>query len=74
MLSTGIKELRTESDLQYLRQSLKLYLSDTEAAQHFTSLIDDALSSAATPLNFLVHNVNKKVTYVLLQRLLCCCQ
>ena len=55
MLSTGIPELRSEDDIQYIRSSLKTELSDEEAAKHFSNLIKESLASMSTQLNFAAH-------------------
>lgn len=55
MLSTGIPELQSEDDIQYLRQALVLDLTDEEAGKHFTKLIGESLYSMSTQLMFVTH-------------------
>jgi len=55
MLATGIPELRSEEDLNYLRESFSLDLSDDEAEKKFTKLIHESLRTKATQLNFAIH-------------------
>lgn len=57
MLSTGIPELQSETDINYLRESLCLSKTDEQASQFFMDLIRESLNSKATALNFFVHNV-----------------
>lgn len=63
MLQTGIPELRSEEDINYLRESFSLNLDDKEAAAKFEELIEKALDTKMTQLNFAVHilaNPDKK--------------
>jgi hypothetical protein len=55
MLSTGIPELQSEDDLEYLRSTLRLDLTDKQAAEYFTQLIYQSLNTKETRLNFLFH-------------------
>ena len=55
MLSTGIPELRSEEDLLYLHDALASEVSDEEAAEQFTQLIFESLSSKTTQINFAFH-------------------
>jgi hypothetical protein len=55
MLSTGIPELQTEKDIEYLRQAMALELSDEEAGKLFSDLIYQSLQSMATQINFAIH-------------------
>ena len=55
MLSTGIPELQSEADIQYLRTALKMDLSDEDAGKHFTKLIRESLDSMSTQLMFVTH-------------------
>lgn len=57
MLSTGITELNSEKDINYLRESLCLSKTEEQADAFFTELIWESLKSKATPLNNFVHNV-----------------
>lgn len=57
MLSTGIPELASEKDLDYLRETLVLDMSEQEALRHFRSRFDDALSNSwKTSVNWMAHN------------------
>lgn len=55
MLSTGIPELQSETDIEYLRQALQMELSDEEAGKHFKKLISESLDSMSTQLMFVTH-------------------
>lgn len=60
MLSTGIPELSCEKDLDYLRETLVLEMSESEALQHFRSKFDEALrNSWKTSVNWVAHNIAK---------------
>lgn len=55
MLSTGIPELQSEADIQYIQQALVLDKTDEEAGIHFTKLILESLESMSTQLMFVTH-------------------
>ncbi|GAM28626.1 hypothetical protein SAMD00019534_118020 [Acytostelium subglobosum LB1] len=55
MLSTGIPELRSESDILYLRDKFRLDLSDQEASDRFTKLIHESINTLTTQINFAIH-------------------
>ncbi|XP_014210084.1 phosphatidylinositol 4,5-bisphosphate 3-kinase catalytic subunit delta isoform [Copidosoma floridanum] len=60
MMSTGLPELSSEKDLNYLRDTLVLEASEAEAQMHFRSKFEDALrSSWKTSLNWASHNMSK---------------
>lgn len=60
MLSTGIPELSTEKDLDYLRETLVLDMSEQEALKHFRSKFDEALKNSwKTSMNWMAHNLAK---------------
>ncbi|XP_058790627.1 phosphatidylinositol 4,5-bisphosphate 3-kinase catalytic subunit delta isoform [Phymastichus coffea] len=60
MISTGLPELSSEKDLNYLRDTLVLEMSETEAKKHFRSKFDEALcNSWKTSLNWASHNMAK---------------
>ena len=60
MLSTGIPQLSSLKDLEYLRDTLVLDLSDNEALEHFRSKFDEALKNSwKTSVNWLAHNIAK---------------
>ncbi|CAB0010965.1 unnamed protein product [Nesidiocoris tenuis] len=60
MISTGLPELSSENDLNYLRETLVLDLNETDALQHFKSKFDEALrNSWKTSLNWASHNMAK---------------
>nr|XP_018902794.1 PREDICTED: LOW QUALITY PROTEIN: phosphatidylinositol 4,5-bisphosphate 3-kinase catalytic subunit delta isoform [Bemisia tabaci] len=60
MISTGLPELSSEKDLQYLQDTLKMDLSEDEALTHFRSKFDEALSNSwKTSLNWASHNLAK---------------
>jgi len=55
MLSTGIPELRSDSDIEYLRKAFTLDLTNSQAAEHFTKLIEESLTTKTTQLNNAIH-------------------
>ncbi|XP_057663838.1 phosphatidylinositol 4,5-bisphosphate 3-kinase catalytic subunit beta isoform [Diorhabda carinulata] len=60
MISTGLPELSSEKDLNYLRDTLVLKMSDDEALKHFRSKFDEALSNSwKTSVNWATHNIAK---------------
>lgn len=61
MISTGLPELQSEKDLNYLKETLKLDLSEEEARDHFRSKFDEALTNAwKTSVNWAFHSMAKK--------------
>ncbi|KAK9501564.1 hypothetical protein O3M35_012267 [Rhynocoris fuscipes] len=60
MISTGLPELSSENDLNYLRETLVLDLSEDDALGHFQSKFDEALGNSwKTSLNWASHNMAK---------------
>lgn len=58
MKCTGIPELGSVKDIDYLRSVLVLGKSNTEAEEHFKSQIQKCLKlSWSTQLNWLTHNI-----------------
>jgi hypothetical protein len=55
MLSTGIPELKSMEDLDYLKDALAPELSDEQASEKFQGLISEALATRATQLNNFAH-------------------
>jgi hypothetical protein len=55
MLSTGIPELTSEEDIDYLRNAFSLDMDDDEAAEAFKALIYESLSTKTTQINFAIH-------------------
>lgn len=61
MLATGIPELRSRDDVNYLRDTLFLQLSEDEAAERFMVEIDTALRDSKTvKVNWAFHGVAHK--------------
>nr|ALY05366.1 phosphatidylinositol 3-kinase [Palaemon carinicauda] len=60
MISTGLPELKSEKELNYLKETLKLDLTEDEALEHFRSKFDEALSNAwKTSINWAIHSMAK---------------
>ncbi|XP_055310433.1 phosphatidylinositol 4,5-bisphosphate 3-kinase catalytic subunit beta isoform [Sitodiplosis mosellana] len=60
MISTGLPELSSEKDLNYLRDTLVLDMSEEEARDHFRQKFSEALlNSWKTSLNWASHNFSK---------------
>jgi len=55
MMSTGIPELQTEDDMNYLRDAFLPDLSEEEASNHFRDLIYSSLATKTTQINNAVH-------------------
>ncbi|EPY26748.1 phosphatidylinositol-4,5-bisphosphate 3-kinase [Strigomonas culicis] len=55
MLSTGIPELSTKDDIEWLRTVLLIGRSDTEASKHYKQLINMALNNKRTLINDYIH-------------------
>ncbi|RWS06961.1 phosphatidylinositol 4:5-bisphosphate 3-kinase catalytic subunit beta isoform-like isoform X1 [Dinothrombium tinctorium] len=60
MLSSGLPELSSSKDLEYLRETLVLNLSEKEAMEHFRSKFREAYEKSwKTSFNWLAHNIAK---------------
>uniref|UniRef100_A0A182KF04 phosphatidylinositol 3-kinase n=1 Tax=Anopheles christyi TaxID=43041 RepID=A0A182KF04_9DIPT len=60
MISTGLPELSSEKDLNYLRETLVLDKTDEEARIHFKLKFSEALANSwKTSLNWASHNFSK---------------
>lgn len=60
MLSTGIPEVSSVDDLQYLRETLVLDLSEEQARTHFRAKFTEALKNSwKTSWNWCAHNLAK---------------
>ena len=58
MLSTGIPELRTIDDIQYIRNALCLGKSEEQALEDFKKKMQEALKhSFSVSMNWFIHNV-----------------
>eukprot|EP01121_Diplochlamys_sp_Union-15-3_P012983 TRINITY_DN3961_c0_g1_i1.p1 TRINITY_DN3961_c0_g1~~TRINITY_DN3961_c0_g1_i1.p1 ORF type:complete len:411 (+),score=43.66 TRINITY_DN3961_c0_g1_i1:1131-2363(+) len=55
MIDTGIAELKSEDDLNYLREVFLMDKTDEEASEFFMGLIKESLKTKATQLNFALH-------------------
>ncbi|XP_076049000.1 phosphatidylinositol 4,5-bisphosphate 3-kinase catalytic subunit delta isoform-like [Oratosquilla oratoria] len=56
MISTGLPELQSEQDLDYLRETLKLDLTEDAALEHFRCKFAEALSNSwKTSINWAFH-------------------
>ena len=57
MLSAGLPELRSTDDINYLRKTLVLSLSEEEAIRDFQKKFDDAIKNSwKTSMNWMAHN------------------
>ncbi|KAH3761571.1 phosphatidylinositol-4,5-diphosphate 3-kinase [Pelomyxa schiedti] len=57
MLSTGIPELQSEADIEYLRSALGVNLDNLQATEKFTQLINESLSAKSQTLNDIAHGL-----------------
>eukprot|EP01121_Diplochlamys_sp_Union-15-3_P012892 TRINITY_DN3926_c0_g1_i1.p1 TRINITY_DN3926_c0_g1~~TRINITY_DN3926_c0_g1_i1.p1 ORF type:complete len:142 (-),score=17.96 TRINITY_DN3926_c0_g1_i1:44-469(-) len=55
MIGTGMSELKTEADINYLREAFLMDKTDEEASDFFMGLIKESLKTKATQLNFAIH-------------------
>ena len=63
MLSTGIPELRSVEDLNYVRDALYLVGTENEALEHFRKKMSEARNNAwSTSLNWYIHGLAKDNT------------
>jgi phosphatidylinositol-4-phosphate 3-kinase len=60
MLQSGLKELQSEADVDYVVKHLHLSLSDSEADALFSELITKSLRARSTQVNFYIHNLANK--------------
>ncbi|VVC95371.1 unnamed protein product [Leptidea sinapis] len=60
MISTGLPELSSEKDLQYLRETLVMDLSEEKAIEHFRmKFVEAQKNSWMTSFNWAFHNFDK---------------
>ncbi|XP_047021008.1 phosphatidylinositol 4,5-bisphosphate 3-kinase catalytic subunit delta isoform [Helicoverpa armigera] len=60
MISTGLPELSSEKDLQYLRETLVMDLSEEKALEHFRQKFNEAMKNRwQTSFNWAIHNIDK---------------
>ncbi|XP_045445644.1 phosphatidylinositol 4,5-bisphosphate 3-kinase catalytic subunit delta isoform [Melitaea cinxia] len=60
MISTGLPELSSEKDLQYLRETLVMDLSEEKAMEHFRQKFIEAVKNSWTAsFNWALHNFDK---------------
>lgn len=60
MISTGLPEISSEKDLQYLRDTLVLDFTEEKAVEHFRNKFNDAMNNAWTAsFNWACHNMDK---------------
>ncbi|KAI1309369.1 Phosphatidylinositol 4,5-bisphosphate 3-kinase catalytic subunit beta isoform [Halotydeus destructor] len=60
MISSGLPELSSVCDLEYLRETLVLGLPEAEALKHFEAKFNEALKSGyKTSVNWFFHNVTR---------------
>ena len=61
MLSSGIPELSSAKDVNYLKETLQPDLSEEDAKVHIQKKLDEALKGAwTTSINFFFHMVKQK--------------
>lgn len=61
MVQTGLPELRSVADLNYVRDALVLELSEAEAREHFKAKLQEARTNAwSTSLNWFFHGLAKE--------------
>ena len=61
MVQTGLPELRSISDLDYVRDALVLETSESEAREHFRAKLQEARDNAwSTSLNWFFHGLAKE--------------
>lgn len=55
MRNSGIPQLNSAADVEYMQKAFMMDLTDKKAASAFTKLIRKGLSSKTTRANFLIH-------------------
>ena len=60
MLPSQVPELKVASDVEYMREQLRLELSETEAKQHFKVKIKECLNCITQQLMEALHNVKHR--------------
>lgn len=55
MLSTGIPELQSADDIEFLRDHLMLDSTDEQAKERFTGLIYESLTTKTTQVTNAIH-------------------
>ena len=55
MLCTGIPELASQGDIEYLKEAFALGMSDDDAAKYFAKLINTSLNTKTTIINDAIH-------------------
>ena len=55
MLCTGIPELSSEGDIEYLRDAFALGKTEEEASAYFAKLIKESLHTKTTVINDVIH-------------------
>ena len=61
MISTGIPELRSIEDIDYLKEAFSIGLTEEQAANEFSDLIMESIKMGwSTQLNWYVHNLAHK--------------
>lgn len=61
MISTGLPELSSKKDLNYLRETLVMHLSEDDAKLHFRSKFEKALDESwKTSMDWTCHNLITK--------------
>jgi phosphatidylinositol-4,5-bisphosphate 3-kinase len=59
MIGTGIPELKTPQDIDFLKQKLYLKATEQQANAAFSKLIKESMESTRTKLNNWVHNIKQ---------------
>jgi phosphatidylinositol-4,5-bisphosphate 3-kinase len=59
MVGTGIPELKTPQDIEFLKQKLYLKATEQQANAAFSKLIKESMESTRTKLNNWVHNIKQ---------------
>jgi phosphatidylinositol kinase/protein kinase (PI-3 family) len=57
MLTAKLPQLKSEEDLEYVKEALHLRLSEEEARATFAKLIEKSLHTKNTQINFFIHTV-----------------
>lgn len=61
MMSSGMPELQTVQDLFYLKDTLDLDLTPTQAGEKFADMLESSSKALSTRVNWVIHNIAQRL-------------